>query len=573
MVPCQSVRCLLHLAASLVVALTACTAADESRDARRYASTFEAVEVDPQASGPLRLAVQACAGLKNRSLGGSVYVLEETNDAEWLAELGLAPRVTVGADAFVASCKAEIPACVRYSYNDQQTLLPNILTVASALEALPVDAGLVAGCQDVVFDASSEFADKKTPYLATKYVFENFLSKTTGLAMLNPGYNHDATDLAHPELIRDMPTALVDFVFSERLFAVFLVNGCVDGNPEKALLSDIVNSGQWPTPLGVYGYNNSWLMGGYLYEAQTRCLDSRNMGAIPTETGNLSFFSTRRAPIVTPRDLARNEPDTTEYDPTQTYVAFVMGDGDNVRFIMTSRKDWLQERLAECGDVSDACPPLTWSISPHLAHLAPDVLQWYYRSSHETGKDYFILPPSGHFYAYPSSLRAEDQDRFAEETERDARILGVQSTVHWDFFDTWRQAEDDFLPKYARAGGAIRGIFAVNVPYSFPTFTWWPDGQFFKVLTGEDGGEAVVFKPREWRGVDDRDDEFFLSPKRMAAELAGYPKGTVTWVYMTSDGGLSLSNSYVELLKYLPSHVRLVSADAAARLALSAGRN
>jgi len=58
----------------------------------------------------------------------------------------------------------------------------------------------------------------------------------------------------------------------------------------------------------------------------------------------------------------------------------------------------------------------------------------------------------------------------------------------------------------------------------------------------------------------------------MAEELGSYPPGTVTWVYMTSDGGLSLDNSFMELERILPSHVQLVSTDAAARLALIAGR-
>jgi hypothetical protein len=59
----------------------------------------------------------------------------------------------------------------------------------------------------------------------------------------------------------------------------------------------------------------------------------------------------------------------------------------------------------------------------------------------------------------------------------------------------------------------------------------------------------------------------------MAEELGNYPPGTVTGVYMTSDGGLNLENSFMALVKVLPSHVQLVSADTAARLALSAVRN
>ena len=534
---------------------------------------FTVVEVDPGASAPMQLAVQACAGLHNRENGGSVYIQMEAHDGRWLDQLGLQPNDVVSALGFLDACLARFPSCVRYSYDDQQELLPSILTVAAALGSVPLDVGLTVGCGDVAFDATLEFDERNTPYLATKYVFENYVEQTTGLAMLNPGYDQHASDLSNPDLTGDMPSALVDFVFSQKLFVVFLVNGCKDSDPEKELLHDIVNAGHWPTPLGVYGYNNSWnLFGGYYYEAQTRCLDSRNMGAIPTETGNLSFFSSRRAPILDANELEHNQPEDVTYDPGKTYVAFVIGDGDNVRFIMTARNEWLSQRLSDCEQADNSCQPITWSISPHLARIAPDVLEWYYKTSHRTGKDYFILPPSGHLYAYPSSLAEEDQGRFVLATEQDARVLGIHSTVHWDWADTWGDAEDHFLPRYARTDGVIRGVFPVNVPYMLPAFTWWPSEQFFKVLVGKDGGEVVVFLPREWRGINDDTDAFFLSPQKMAEELGSYPPGTVTGVYMTSDGGLNLENSFMALVKLLPSHVQLVSADTAAKLALIAGR-
>jgi len=537
------------------------------------ASGFLLVEVEPGAPAPLKLAVQACAGLHNRRLGGSVYVRMDANDDEWLDELDLEPAGVASAVDFLDACVAAFPSCVRYSYLDQQRLLPSVLTVAAALGAVPMDAGMAAACGDVAFDATLEFKEKNTPLLATRHVFEIHGGQTTGLAMLNPGYDTNDSNVSDPRMTRDMAPALVDFVFSQRLFTVFLVNGCTDANPEKALLHDIVNAGRWPTPLGVYGYNNSWMvMGGYVHEAQTRCLDSRNMGAIPTETGNLSFFSTRREPIRDASELEWNAPEDVEYDPARTYVAFVIGDGDNVQFILSARKDWLRRRLADCGQAGHACAPITWSISPHLPRLAPDVLAWYYRSAVRTGRDYFVLPPSGHLYAYPSSLNEEDQARFVAATEQDARILGVGGTVHWDWNGTWEDAEERFLPRYARAGGAIRGVFPVNVPYMFPAFTWWPDDRFFKVLVGKNGGETVVFRPREWRGVNNDADAFYLSPQKMAEELGGYPPGTVTWVYMTSDGGLNLDNSFNALAGRLPSHVRLVSTDTAARLALAAPR-
>lgn len=198
------------------------------------------------------------------------------------------------------------------------------------------------------------------------------------------------------------------------------------------------------------------------------------------------------------------------------------------------------------------------------------MLRWYFAQSHQTGHDFFALPPSGHLYAYPSSLAESSQEAFVRATERDACILGVSGTVHWDWLGTWHDAERTFLPRYASVGGPIRGVFPVNVPYLVEAFPWWPRDRFFEVLTGPDGGRVAVFRPREWRGVDDDSSPFFQSPARMAEEIGGYPRGTVTWVYMTSDGGLTLDNSFTALAGLLPDHVQLVSADTAASLALAA---
>lgn len=532
---------------------------------------FTLVQLDPTSPAPFQLAVAACAGLYNRDVGGSVYVQADAHDAVWVTELAMVPAATVDAATFLASCVAEHPACVRYDYVHQQALLPNILTVGAALGAVPVDASLSISCGSTAFDAVTELRDRSTPELATRYVWETYGAATSGLAMLDPGYESMPADPASPAITRDMTPSLVDFVFSRRLFAVFLVNGCITGNPERALLTTIVGAGRWPTPLGVYGYNDSWnVAGGDLYEAQTRCLDSRDMGAIASMTSNLSFFSTR-SPAITESDVVTQSPsEAVTYDPERTYVAFVVGDGDNVAYVTSTRHDWFRQRLETCRSGSGPCPPLTWTISPHLPELAPDVLRWYYERSHETGHDYFALPPSGHLYAYPSSLASDVQQRFVAATERDACILGVSGTVHWDWAGTWHDAEETFLPRYATLGGPVRGVFPVNVPYLVEAFPWWPDDRFVEVLSGADGGRVAVFRPREWRGVNDDSSPFFLGPSRMADEIAGYPRGTVTWVYMTSDGGLTLENSFQALASLLPAHVQLVSTDTAASLALAA---
>lgn len=529
------------------------------------------VRVDASTPAALQLAVQACAGLRNRSAGGSVFVDSGAHDAAWLPELAVTPAATVSAAEFLRTCVTAFPACVRYDYASQRALLPNVLTVAAALGALPVDGSLGVTCARTAFDAVDAFRARNTPELATRYVFEQYGAQTTGLAMLNPGYDMQAADQSNPPITRDMGAALVDTVFARRLFVVFLVNGCTPGHPERALLSNIANAGRWPTPVGVYGYNSSWFVaGGFLHEAQTRCLDSRNMGAIASEASNLSFFATRAAPIRASNVVRPNALEAVTYDPSRTYVAFVVGDGDNIAYMLSTRRDWFRQRLAACAASGTPCPPLTWTISPHLAQLAPDVLRWYYDQARRTGRDYFALPPSGHLYAYPTSLAPAAADAFVAATEEDACILGIGSTVHWDWNGTWRDAEDRFLPKYAREAGPIRGVFAMNVPYPLPAFTSWPDEQFYEVLTGAGGGRAAVFRPRSWRGVNDDSNRHFYSPRRMSEEINGYPRGTVTWVYLTSDGGLSLETSYAALLPLLAPHVQLVSTDTAARLALAA---
>jgi hypothetical protein len=533
------------------------------------------VHIAPETDPAVKIAVQACAGLCNRKRGGSVFTHMDDKDLQWVKELGLQPDKTLTADEFLAACMAEYPRCVQYSYDRQQSLLPNILTVGAVLEAVPIAEEMNIRWGKTVFDATAEFRDRDTPYLATKYVYEKYVNETTGLAMLNPGYKTDNTEVWDPDLSEDMNPSMIDFVFSEKLFVMFLVNGCIKCTSEHDLLNDIVSVSPWPKPIGVYGYANNWMvLGGYLFEAQTLCAASRNMGAIPTEVNNLSFFSTRRGPIADPDEIRQNKLDDVNYDPTKTYVAIILGDGDNIAFMMGMRLQWFRQRAAACRVGDDSCPPLTWSISPHLARIAPDVLKWYYKMSYDTGKDYFMLPPSGHLYAYPSSLESTTmQDKFVAATEQDARLIGANSTVHWEFFHNWRYAENEFLPKYAKADGAIRGVFPVNVPYLLPTGTWLPN-QFFKVIVGRDGGKVVLFRPREWRGVNDKDalteKDFFLSPENMAKELGAYPRGTVTAIYMTSDGGLDLNNSIMELVKILPEHVRLVSSDTAVRLALEA---
>lgn len=126
----------------------------------------------------------------------------------------------------------------------------------------------------------------------------------------------------------------------------------------------------------------------------------------------------------------------------------------------------MQERVAKCaagGNPATSCFPLVWSMQPHLLHLAPEWLQWYYHQALKTGRDWFVLPPSGDLYTYAGLLTDEDQERFVLNTERDAELLSTSATVGWEWFGTWANAINNYFPRYGR-NGVVRSIFATNVP-------------------------------------------------------------------------------------------------------------
>jgi hypothetical protein len=273
---------------------------------------------------------------------------------------------------------------------------------------------------------------------------------------------------------------------------------------------------------------------------------------------------------------------------------FIVGDGDNIQYMKGTRVDWMKERQNYCKlsflvEKQRRCFPLSWTMSSHLANIAPDILRWYiaqsssskyYNDDSTTSLDTFILPPSGHLYSYPGMMPGDVQDNFILETEMDALLLNSTGVVDWEWFTSWSSTEANFYPKYAKRG-IIRGIFTVNVPFLFPTDRFYP-GSFFKVIKppiGYEGGKPVVmFRPREWRGtpttqkkdtskVNTEASKDYLSPAELAEEIGAYPKGTVTYIYLTSDGGLDFYD-IAEMAKLIPDHVELVSTEMATALAL-----
>jgi hypothetical protein len=156
-------------------------------------------------------------------------------------------------------------------------------------------------------------------------------------------------------------------------------------------------------------------------------------------------------------------------------------------------------------------------------------------------------------------MTSHDQAAFVAATEHDAWLMNTSGTVSWEFTSTWNNAISNFFPRFAQ-NQIIQASFAVNVPYFVPIRAFGRD-EHYKILGN---GKMILFAPREWRGKDSPNIPFVkpngLSPQDMAAEVNLYPKGTVTHIYTTSDGGFDFQQ-LVEMVEALEDHVRLVGSN------------
>lgn len=459
---------------------------------------------------------------------------------------------------------------IRYNATAQQVLTPNIVTLAAVLDAVPLEDGHPArDGAELVYDAVTNW-DGFSALDATSFMYDNHVNETTTMAKMNPGYDMHAGNPLSPPLTKRPALGLTDFIVKERLFTFFLNNGCILLTKEHALESKIAQTNPWPRPIAVYGYDNSWAIAGDLWEAETKCVPQHNMGQIASENvNNLAFYSAR--PSITTPLVQNDDPPIAMYNKSKTYVSFIMGDGDNVAYMKGSRSNWMLDRVARCTKDPARCFPLSWSSSPHLLHAAPDWARWFYNQSYQTGRDYFVLPPSGHLYAYPSAMGDRDQASFVAKTEEAATLMGTNSVVAWEWFGTWGKAIKKYVPRYSQKG-VVQGLYAVNVPYMIPIAEFGLRQQF-KVL-GEKQN-VVLFRPNEWRGAGSggkRGNAGMFTKEQMAKKINGFKKGTVSAFYTTSDGGLDFDLVY-GMVQLLDEHVEIVNHNGLVEMALGSGDN
>lgn len=226
------------------------------------------------------------------------------------------------------------------------------------------------------------------------------------------------------------------------------------------------------------------------------------------------------------------------------HVTFVVTDGDNVQWFLTSlQRDPKWWAAPERGSV-----PLGWGMAPTLVDLAPSVMRWYYRDA--TEQDEFVVGPSGSGYFYPSQYPA-DRLRLATETlasymERtDLGVVQILDFEALDRVDVWDQ--------YTRHD-AVDGLFYLE--YSRY------DGGNGRIVWSND--KPVISARRMlWDGLDGADEQNVADAINAAPRDPGSADSyTLVSVHAWSKD-LAAIRTVVEKLD---PHVRVVSPGAFTRL-------
>ncbi len=221
-------------------------------------------------------------------------------------------------------------------------------------------------------------------------------------------------------------------------------------------------------------------------------------------------------PIVT-----RKEGDLPPLE-NKMYVALFVSDGDNIQYIQRFMRKYWEAQEKERGKVA-----INWTISPALAEVAPDMLNYYY--THSTDKDCFVSGPSGFGYAMPVNTLQEEieaknyvnhDEDFAEYVKLSNRYFersGFRAVTVWD-----TMTENQ------------RRIYAENAPYLYGlTVQLFTDDRESISSVEKNGMPIKQFTPcysttvehlsrvlmREYRSWDEKSPKFIAAQYSVWGEL------------------------------------------------------
>uniref|UniRef100_A0A7S2RRB6 GxGYxYP putative glycoside hydrolase C-terminal domain-containing protein n=1 Tax=Mucochytrium quahogii TaxID=96639 RepID=A0A7S2RRB6_9STRA len=493
----------------------------------------------------LIFAAQVGAGLRNRESAQSVYTYSNDDDVFWKNEL-------LSKETFQTKSMGDFVKEVVKQYGvilyDSKAVdaIPAVVTVAAVRGYIPIAYSVYNDYKNASVKVNFTHTDVNDAFSATL----PFLNETSTLAI------QTGARLLHGQL--------VDYIVYKKMFTTYLEKGCIPFTTQRKLFKDLIKAAHWPRPIKVFGYNNQFpVFGGDVFEAETDC--ANELGQIATSaTTNLGYWSADAKPGL---QMVQKKYEHIVYDKEKAYVAIVYGDMDNINFVETFGKAHMLNRSKSCAENKGACFPLTWTLSPNLLDFAPRILEWYYEKAKLSGNDWFIFPPSGTLYAYPGIFPDHIQKTYVEQMDTAAKIMNTSGSVHWEWIFTWKQAFQNYFPRYTQGNvHTIKSFFLNNVPWVFPIVDMTIHRETYRIF----GEDVVVFKPAfNWAYTNPSGGKN-LTGVECAKRIGKFSKGSINYVYtiQTTD-----ANVLFEMAKNLPKHVQLVSYEQLASLALQKSKH
>jgi hypothetical protein len=314
-----------------------------------------------------RLMLATLQGIVNRG-EPRIYLIYGYPDLFWLekvvAEKGVSYEVMDNYTDLLSKYKSYIEGVIVYDPNLPDTA--NVATTLSGLENAVVVSpnllSLVSGLGlRIVKDLRGMWKDGAEAY---EWAFRELYPKCNKgfLAVLDPEPEH-------------LNVHLRDYIVAHRIFTFFLY-------PDEELLKKIL--AETPRNIPVIGYPPQEVSSVKLYSEYGKFLVGSNY------SGNLTVHSGMKIDKSSLKQKIKLENPVLE---DKVYITFVYSDGDNMQYAMNFMLEylWLDDARGSI--------PIGWTIPPLMLDLAPDILEYYYKTA--TDNDYFVGPPSGIGYIYP----------------------------------------------------------------------------------------------------------------------------------------------------------------------------
>lgn len=222
-------------------------------------------------------------------------------------------------------------------------------------------------------------------------------------------------------------------------------------------------------------------------------------------SANLSFYSAASySTLVQSRKATAITPQKGKH-----YAAILMSDGDNIQ--------WMENNFSTSnkyyGSPKRGNFPVTWTTSPALYDLAPDVLKGLYDK--ESDKDEFIAGPSGVGYVNPYEYAASSITEYAAKTASYMKASDLHYVNLLDGIVPDSENRSDVVAPFASQNGIEGGV--------------WDLGDYYMggngSITWSNGKPFVSVRESLWMDSNTTDhNKYYGYPERIAQRVNAYSK-------------------------------------------------